>query len=555
MNALKSKSFVSNVAIILAAQIIVKILGMVYRTVIINIDGFGDAGNGYYSAGFQIYTLLLALSSVGIPSAVSKLISESIALGHRDEAYKIFKTSLIIFSALGILLSAALFLLSAPIASHLLKMDGVKYTLAALSPSVFFVCVMSVFRGYFSGINKMEIMSISQVIEQILKSALTVIFVLAAVGKSAETMSAYANFATTAATVFAAVYLAVLYKKSQSLCPLPLKANAERDFAAVSKKILAAAIPISLCSVISAVNRIIDTATLTRGIEAAFLQCIPAHGNAAAIINPTYAELSAEAVRLSGILSKSDTLLNLPLSLNIALATVLVPSVSKSRARKDLAMIKKYINSSFLISAVLIMPCAAGYIAVAKPVYDLIYPNAPLGFELLQLGSISLVFTALNQTLTGALQGIGKMYAPARALITGSILKLLSNIILIRLPQINIYGACIGSIICQAAVFAIEFYSLSKAVPGCVSLKKTVIKPLIACITIGIAAYFIYRLSYGISLSNFKALAATLVFSVLFYSAAVMAIRIFSLSDFEKVPVFGKIINFFSKFIYGIKKI
>ena len=207
MNGSKSNSFISNVMIILSAQIIVKILGMLYRMVITNINGFGDAGNGYYSAGFQVYTLLLALSSVGIPNAIAKLISEKTAVSDYNGAKKLFNAALLIFSVIGIILSAGLFLLSEPIAKNLLNMEGAKYTLAALFPSIFFVCVSSVFRGYFSGINKMQIMSVSQIIEQLFKSVLTILFVIMSVGSRAEYMSAYANLATTAATVFGTLYL------------------------------------------------------------------------------------------------------------------------------------------------------------------------------------------------------------------------------------------------------------------------------------------------------------------------------------------------------------
>lgn len=275
--------------------------------VITNIDGFGDAGNGYYSAGFQIYTLLLALSSVGIPSAISKLISERAAPRDYRGANKIFKTALLIFAFIGAVLSIVLFFFSASVACYILNMDGAKYTLAALSPSIFFVCVSSVFRGYFSGINKMQVMSLSQIIEQIFKFVLTVLFVLAAAGQDAKFMSAYANLATTAATVFETLYLAFAYKCKKEITPVTYKSALKTDFMPVAKKILMLAVPISICSVISAVNRIIDTATIMRGIETAFQLCIPAHTGAAAIINPDSAQLNAEAVRLSGMLSKSDT--------------------------------------------------------------------------------------------------------------------------------------------------------------------------------------------------------------------------------------------------------
>lgn len=459
----KSKSFVSNVIVILAAQMIIKLLGMVYRTVITNIDGFGDAGNGFYSAGFQIYTLLLAVSSVGIPNAVAKLISERTALNDRDGTHKIFLSSLCIFSVIGAVLSAALFAFSAPIAKYVLEMDGASYTIAALSPSIFFVCVSSVFRGYFSGTNDMRTMSASQIIEQVFKSVLTVVFVLISVGSAAEIMSAYANFATTVATVFGALYLVIAYGRTGAAHGARLSRS---EFLPVAKKILVIAVPISLCSVISAINRIVDTATITRGIETAFGFCIPAQMGGSAVLMPNDAQLEAEAVRLAGMLSKSDTLVNLPLALNIALATVLVPSISKCAAGGERRTINKYIKNSFAASVALIVPCAAVYVFFSRQIYALLYPRAPYGYELLSLSAVSMIFTALNQTMTGALQGMGKVRVPAIALAVGCVLKVLVNTALIRVPQINIYGAVIGSIVCQAAAFAVELQSLLRLRKG-----------------------------------------------------------------------------------------
>lgn len=547
MNRSKSKSFVSNVIIILTAQIAVKLLGLIYRMVITNINGFGDVGNGYYSAGFQVYTLLLALSSVGIPSAVSKLISEKIAVGNCGGADSIFKTALFIFAGLGTVLSAGMFLFAGPIAKNLLNMAGAEKTIAALSPSVFFVCVSSVLRGYFSGINKMRIMSASQVIEQIFKSGLTVWFVILAAKQSAEIMSAFANLATTAATLLAAVFLVFAYRFEKDNRLVSAKKNSKSDFASAAGKILMIAVPISLCSVISAINRLIDTATVMRGIEAAFKNCIPAHTGAAAVINPTVQQLNAEAVRLSGLLSKSDTLINLPLALNTALATVLVPSISKCCAEGNYTTAKKYINSSFLASVVLILPCAAGYVILAKPIYSLIYPAAPLGFELLQLGSISLVFTALNQTLTGALQGAGKVYVPTAALAAGCIVKLVSNIVLIRIPQINISGAVIGSALCQITVFIIEFCSLSKLLVGKISIKGAALKPLLCCAVMGAAACAVYNEGLFISKSNFVAVLASVLLSACVYGAGIIKLRVFSGSEISKIPGFEKIYIFFEK--------
>ena len=143
-NKENTQSFMNNVTIILISQVLVKVLGMVYRIVITNIDGFGDEGLGFYNVGFQIYTLLLAISSVGIPNAISKMVSERVALDDYKGAHKIFKTALLLFSIIGLVTTAVLFFGADIFAQHIIKIDGSQYVMRALAPSLFFVCVSSV---------------------------------------------------------------------------------------------------------------------------------------------------------------------------------------------------------------------------------------------------------------------------------------------------------------------------------------------------------------------------------------------------------------------------
>ena len=174
-NKENTQSFMNNVTIILISQVLVKVLGMVYRIVITNIDGFGDEGLGFYNVGFQIYTLLLAISSVGIPNAISKMVSERVALDDYKGAHKIFKTALLLFSIIGLATTAVLFFGADIFAQHIIKIDGSQYVMRALAPSLFFVCVSSVIRGYFTGMKNMKATSNSQVLEQILKCTLTIV--------------------------------------------------------------------------------------------------------------------------------------------------------------------------------------------------------------------------------------------------------------------------------------------------------------------------------------------------------------------------------------------
>ena len=178
----KSRSFMGNVAIILFAQIMVKVLGMVYRMVITNIDGFGKTGNGFYNAGFQVYTVLLAISSVGIPNAIAKMVSERGALNDWAGAHRIFKTALWLFSVIGLICTVVLYAGADFIAVHIMNMDGAQYVMRALSPSLFFVCISSVIRGYFQGLNDMRATSLSQMLEQVFKCTLTIAFVILTAG-------------------------------------------------------------------------------------------------------------------------------------------------------------------------------------------------------------------------------------------------------------------------------------------------------------------------------------------------------------------------------------
>lgn len=543
-----------NVLIILFSQVAVKVLGLIYRMVITNIDGFGDQGNGYYNAGFQVYTLLLAISSVGIPNAISKMTSARYAIGDYKGAYKIFRSALVLFGIIGALCSLILFFSAGVIAEYVIKMERAKYVLMALSPSIFFVCISSVIRGYFTGMSNMQATSTSQVIEQIFKCVLTVgiVYIMSGIvlfpsdlDLNSAFMAAGANFATSLATVLSCLYLIVFYLRRKSKIRHQLTQSAAPTLNMPVKKmfisILMISIPISLGSIISAINRIVDTATITRGIEIAFANGINAYGKIVA--NPTAEQLSKEAVRLSGILSKSDTLLNLPIAMNIAFATVLVPSISGALAVGDKKTASKHVSYSLLISILLILPCAVGYVVLAKPIYNLIYPNASYGYDLLQLSSVALIFIALNQTISGSLQGLGKVFAPATGLLMGCVVKLILNIILIRQPSIHIYGAPISSIVCQVISFSYGFTILCRNMPIKPSIVKYIVKPLVAAGIMGGVAYGLYALGMCVFKSNLISIAVSVIGAAAVYFVLIILLKILNDEEILMLPAGDKLLK------------
>ena len=171
------ESFMQGIIAIMFSQIMIKILGLLYKLYLTNKEGFGDEGNAIYSSGFQIYALLLTLSSTGVPNAISKLISEKVAIGDNKGAHRIFKISFVTFALIGLLGTIILFFGANYIANNMLQIPEAELTLVALSPSIFFVAVASVIRGYFNGREHMRASANSQTLEQVFKTLFTIIIV------------------------------------------------------------------------------------------------------------------------------------------------------------------------------------------------------------------------------------------------------------------------------------------------------------------------------------------------------------------------------------------
>ena len=533
----RKNSFMNNVAAILGSQFLIKILGLVYNLVIINIPGFGDIGNGYRTAGFQFYTMLLAISSVGIPNAISKMVSEKLALEDREGAESVFRTALTLFAGIGLAASLLLYWGADFIALQIVKMNGVQLTLRALSPSIFFVCVSAVIRGYFLGQQNVRPNNRSQLLEQIFKATLTILFVWLLTDFTAAIMAAGANAASTVSTALSFAYLAVVLVLYRRKNKMPRAARLKKgDRSRIARQILSLSIPISLSSIITTVSRVIDTATISRGIQSAFAAGIPGISG-----TPTVEQLEAYAATMNGMLNKADNITNLPLALNIAFATVLVPTISAALVKGDRRTASKKISYSILISTIIILPCAAGLMVLAQPFFDLLYPNASQGAPLLQWAAVALIFTALDQTICGSLQGLGRVRVPATGLLLGAIVKFILNMILIPIPAVNIYGAVISSVACHLVAFLYCFRALKKAIPLRMKRTKYFTKPILCTLFMSAVTWGSYQLAMALLHSNLIAVVISVGLSVVAYFAAVFGLHILNREEVLELPMGGRI--------------
>ena len=524
--------FMKGVVILMLSQIFIKLMGLIYRMYLTNKEGFGDEGNAIYGGSFQIYALLLTISSIGVPNAVSKLVSERVAIGDHKSAHKIFKIALVTFGAIGFLCSLFLYYSASELANKWIQIPEAEMSLVTLSPSIFFVSIICAFRGYFNGRQCIKVMANSQSIEQIFKMLLTIIiveFVAIISGMDTALMAAGANLATTLSSILCFAYLYRYYSTVKKEIAREVKSSVNYKYKGITKiikEILYVSIPMSLTPILATINKNIDSITVVRGLKNFMSESMA----------------KAEYGILTG---KVDTLVTMPMSFNIAFTTALVPSVSSSKARGDLESAKRRIEFSILVTILIGLPCTVGIIIFAQQILDLLFPNQVAGAFILQASSTSILFIVLEQTISGVLQGIGKPIIPAIALGIGVVVKFFINNLLIPInPESNIFGgttgAAIGTTACHLIAFIIDLCVMNKYIKLKINKNNYILKPIIACIIMAVCSIWVYNLLLGIFLEKLCTIISIFI-AVVVYIIVIFILRIFSKENMYMIPYGHKI--------------
>lgn len=527
---IKKEGFMKGVVILMLSQIFIKIMGLMYRMYLTNREGFGDKGNAIYGSGFQIYALLLTISSIGVPNAVSKIVSERVAIGDHRGAHKVFKIALITFGTIGFLCSLFLFYMAKDIANNWIQIPEAEMSLTALSPSIFFVSIICVIRGYFNGRQCIKVTANSQTIEQIFKMTLTIIIVeiLAIIsGTDTSIMAGGANIATTISSILCFVYLYIYYSTVKKEIAREVKDSVNyryKGIIKIIKEILCVSIPMSLTPILSTINKNIDSVTVVRGLKNFMSESMA----------------KAEYGILTG---KVDTLVTMPMSFNIAFTTALVPSVSSAKATGEWKNAKKRIEFSILITILIGLPCSIGMIIFAQPILNLLFPNQVSGAFILQVSATSILFIVLEQTISGVLQGIGKPMVPAIALSIGVIVKFIINSILIPVnPKEFLFGgtsgAAIATTICHMIASIIDIKIMKKYIKLEINKKDYIIKPILACIMMGICSICTYKILLSIISEKLCTIISIFV-AIVVYIMSALCLKIFSKSNMYMIP-FGQ---------------
>jgi len=470
-------------AILSTAMIIVKILSLIYSPFIFKILG-GNRSFGIYSVTYMIYTFIYVITNSGIPSAISKLISEFIVAENYRSAIKTFRISRFMVFIIGIIMAIIMFLLAAPV-TKFMHYPEAKYSVIALSPAIIFTSVGSAYRGYFQGRSNMKPTAISQVLEQVVNTVFSLLFAALLIGYGIEYGCVGSTIGTTLGAAVSSLFLIITYRKSKNLDEFSFKNNHKRIIHTnrqIFKRIIKYSIPITFCIGVPGFGSLIDIYNMTSRLIAGGIS-------------------QNHAQSLFGLYNKFNILTAVPITIISALAVTVLPAVSKAVTLNNKKLTENRMNFAYKISFIISIPAAVGLSVLSKPIYILLKYND--GYNIMLVGSCIVIFMALFQIQISILQGIGRIYIVTFYSILGIIIKYTVNYILIAIPSINIYGAIIGSLLGFIVPVILNSIYVKVNLKLKIRITTYIYKCIVSCTAMGLATYIVYNiLNFAIGIIN-----------------------------------------------------
>ena len=451
------------------AGILSKLLSVLYMPFLNSIIGM--EGVGTYQQVYEVFTFVYALTGIGIQTAIAKYIAELSAQGQEKDALRAFNLARKYLFLIGVTVTLILMILSKPI-SELIANPNITYGLIALAPSIAITAMLSTYRGYYQGQNRMTSIAISQVVEQFFNIAVSLIFAALLIKYGSAFGAAGGTIGTGAGALVATALLLFSFIKNR----LDRQARS-RDIAGitVSRKehltvLLSYAFPIILSNVMQNLGALIDTTLISRR-----LQFSAGFDRKAATI--LYAQL--------GLYKQ---LYYVPLVIITALVTTVIPAISRNYVLKDRKAVKSNVRLSLRVTMLVIIPCGFGLSVLCNEIYEVLHYQ---GASLMVTGAFVTIFMAIVQTQSAILQGTNEFYSVVKSLMIGIVLKIVCNYTLVGIKGINIYGAIIGGYVCFVFPMIINQRRINKHLNMKLSLVKMSLKPLISSIFMSMVIFVV----------------------------------------------------------------
>ena len=543
----KGQGFVQGALILMFANVVVKLIGALFKLPLTNM--IGEQAMGYFSSAYSIFTTFFIISTAGLPVAMSRMVAAAHAREDESEVRQIFSVGMRVFLVLGTVGTAIMVALSG-LVEQATKQVGLHYSLFALAPTLFFIGIISAYRGFFQGKHNMIPTAVSQTVEALGKLVCGLLLSSFAIQAFPDQPWIWASFAilgVTIGVVFSFFYLFFAKRLASRADAVSLTAKPNRSGRAVLRELIAIAIPITLAAVMINLTSNIDVFTI--------VPILSAQGLNEDIANTLYGAYTAHAV----------TLFNLVPALTQAFSISIIPAVSAARAKMDDLLARRTMNSAIKIVSCITLPASLGMIALSTPIIDFLFGTEPMHYvvsadgplkgtsqlitnaagealkssdvsaPLLAILAISIFLGGLYSCTGSILQACGQEKKSIISAVSGILTKLVSAWVLISIPEIGLLGAPISTTLCYLVMLLLNFFFLHRYAHYSPKITSFFLRPLVASLLCAATAFGIYT-GLHVQGHGTLALVAAIGAAVFVYVVVLLLIRALDREDVEMLP-------------------
>lgn len=543
--AVSNDNFIVQGSILAIAGIIVRIIGLLYRVPLTNI--IGNSGIGVYSTAYSIYNILLIISSYTLPLAVSKLIAERIARGEYKNSRR-----LLIASCVFALISGGIFgsvcYFGADYFSELMHMPQAELAIKTMAPTIFVMAFLGVLRGYFQGHNTMVPTALSQIFEQIINAAVSLIagWLMFKTGLGLDVEYGLTNYYSssygaaggtigTGAGAFAAFIfcLAVYYLRKNRIDRLVAsdRSKKQESYGYIMKVITMTIFPVLISTTIFSISTIIDQAIY------------------AAYMNTDYTDIWGA---YSG---KYTLMINLPVSIASSLGAAVIPALASAVQKGTKSEIVSKASMAVRFNMVIAIPAAVGLAVLSGPVFNMLFTGGnDQAIDMMIIGSSAIVFIALATIMNSVLQGTSNIWLPVRNAIISIVFHTIILAIFLWVFDMGINGVIFANILFYIFICLLNYKCLKRKLDYMQEIKKTFVCPLIASAVMGIIAYFVNNTIYNLCSSYIVSVLVAICVSVVVYFIVLILSKGIDEVDLIKMP-FGRTIVSVAKTLHLISRV
>lgn len=518
--------FVMQAGILALAGIIVRIIGLLYKSPLNAI--IGDLGAGYYSTAYNVYTIILLISSYSIPSAIAKVISQKLALHQYKNAQKLFYGALMYVVVVGGTASVLTYIF-APV----LAKGQAAVVLKVFVPTIFFSGILGVLRGYFQARKNMVPTSISQILEQIANAVVSLLaayLFMAFLAKKDETSQAVfgamgSALGTGIGVVIGLLFMLWMYLKNRKMFLTDISGDVTENtdsYKTVFKTIFCVVTPFLLSTFIYNCSTVINMTIYQN------------------IMMEVKGLTETVTITLYGIFAyKAVTVANIPIAMSSAMSSAMIPNVASSFVKGELDKTRNQVDKALNVTMLIAIPSAVGLFVLAKPVMKLLF-NQPQSLDtasyLLMAIAVTIVFYCISTVTNAVLQGIGKVNTPVIHAAVALVLQVVVLVVLLMFTNLNLYALAIAMIVYSLAMCILNQIAVRRHLAYRLNMKKAFILPFFASVVMGVIAFFVYYGTLYLVKSNVISLAVAVIVAVVIYFIAVIKLKVITEEELTNLP-------------------